>query len=203
MTKFSVLAVCATALLAACSPAPKGPLVGPDGRPLPQVYKMTKADIAEIPFRVVDSVNTLRAAKGVQQVQLNDQLNAASVEHSRNMSSQNRPWHFGSDGSSPLLRAQRAGYAGHLQGELVAETYQSELEVLADWSGQTDTRAVLMDPSANQLGIGWYQEPNGKLWWTLMTGDATRGPVANVSATALGRTVTSEMDHLGTGAPTQ
>lgn len=203
MTKFSVLAVCAAAVLAACSSTPTGPLVGPDGRPLPQVYKMTKADIAEIPFRMLDSVNTLRAAKGVQQLQLSDQLNSASVSHSQNMSSQNRPWHFGSDGSSPLLRAQRAGYAGHLQGELVAETYQSELDVLADWAAQTDTRAVLMDPASNQLGIGWHQEANGKLWWTLMTGDGTRGPVANVSAIALGRTVTSEMDHLGTAAPQQ
>lgn len=202
MTKFPVLAVCA-ALLAACSSAPTGPQVGPDGRPLPQVYKMTKADIAEIPFRVVDSVNTLRAARGVQQVQISDQLNAAAASHARDMSAQNRPWHFGSDGSSPLLRAQRAGYGGHLQGELVAETYQSELEVLADWSSQPDTLAVLMDASSNQLGFGWYQEPNGKLWWTLMTGDGMRPPVANVSAIALGRTVTSEMDNLGSAAPMQ
>ena len=80
MTKFTVLAVCAAALLSACSPAAKGPQVGPDGRPLPQVYKMSKADIKEIPYRVVDSVNTLRAARGVQQLQLNSALSDANID---------------------------------------------------------------------------------------------------------------------------
>lgn len=202
MTKFTVLAVCAAALLSACSPAAKGPQVGPDGRPLPQVYKMSKADIKEIPYRVVDSVNTLRAARGVQQLQLNSALSDAAVAHSRNMSAQNRPWHFGSDGSSPPVRAQRAGYRGHLQGELIAETYQSELEVLSDWTAQPDTLAVLMDASANEMGIGWYQEPAGKLWWTLLTGNSTRPPVANVTSTALGRSVNTEMDGQ-TALPTQ
>ena len=37
------------------------------------------------------------------------------------MSAQNRPWHFGSDGSSPLVRVQRAGYRGKLLGELISE----------------------------------------------------------------------------------
>lgn len=195
MTRFSVLAVCAAAILSACASTSE-PQLGPDGRPLPRIYKIGKSDEAEIPYRMLDSVNTLRSARGLVPLQLNAQLTSAAVSHARDMSAQNRPWHFGSDGSSPLLRAQRSGYMGHMQGELISETYVSELETLADWSAQTDTRQILMDPQANELGFGWYQEPSGKIWWTLLTGDATRGPVANVSATALGRTVTSEMDNL-------
>jgi uncharacterized protein YkwD len=49
------------------------------------------------------------------------------------MSVQNRPWHFGSDGSSPLDRARRAGYTGTLLGELISETFESEVETLAAW----------------------------------------------------------------------
>ena len=85
---------------------------------------------------------------------------------------------------------------------MIAETYQSELEVLSDWTAQPDTLAVLMDASANELGIGWYQEPAGKLWWTLLTGDSTRPPVANVTSTALGRSINTEMDG-ATALPTQ
>ena len=85
------------------------------------------------------------------------------------MSRQNRPWHFGSDGSSPLLRAQRAGYMGHFNGELISETYESELETLAAWSRLPETRAIVMDPQSNELGFAWYQEPSGKIWWTLLT----------------------------------
>lgn len=196
MTKFPVLALCAAALLSACSSPIPQEQFGADGRPLPRVYKMSKADEAEIPYRVLDSLNTLRSAKGVAPVQLNAQLSAAAAAHSRDMAAQNRPWHFGSDGSSPLLRAQRAGYPGHFMGELIAETYETEMETLADWSTQADTRGVLLEPMVNELGFAWYQEANGKVWWTLVTGDSTRPPVANVNITALGRETTSEMDNI-------
>lgn len=194
MMKFSVLALCAATVLAGCSSGPSGPQLGPDGRPLPVIYKISKADEAEMPVRMRDSLNTLRAARGLGPVEINPALTNAAMAHSRDMSAQARPWHFGSDGSSPLYRAQRAGYMGHFQGELVAETYESDLDTLGTWAGQPDTLGVLMDPAANELGFGWYQEPSGKIWWTLALGDRNRGPIANVTATALGRTVSSEMD---------
>lgn len=144
--------------------------VGPDGRPLPQVYKISKRDEVEIPFRVLDSVNALRTAKGAQPLAFNAALNAAALTHSRDMSVQNRPWHFGSDGSSPLLRVQRVGYTGVLKGELISETYETEVETLSAWMAQVDTRDVLMDPEAREMGFAWFQEQGGKLWWTLLTG---------------------------------
>ena len=100
----------------------------------------------------------------------NAALNAASLTHSRDMSVQNRPWHFGSDGSSPLLRVQRVGYRGRLLGELISETYQTELETLAAWMATPETRDVILDPMAREIGFAWYQEPNGKIWWTMITG---------------------------------
>jgi len=137
---------------------------------LPQVYRITPTVAQQIPFRLLDSVNSLRGAKGAQPLVYNAQLNAAAETHSRDMSSQNRPWHFGSDGSSPLSRVQRAGYRGHLVGENISETYQTELETLSAWMAQPDTRAVIMDPAARELGFSWFQENNGKIWWTMVTG---------------------------------
>ena len=86
------------------------------------------------------------------------------------MSVQNRPWHFGSDGSSPLQRVQRVSYTGKLLGELISETFQTELETLSAWMGEPDTRSVVLDPLAREIGFAWFQEPNGKVWWTLLTG---------------------------------
>jgi uncharacterized protein YkwD len=86
------------------------------------------------------------------------------------MSMQNRPWHFGSDGSSPLLRVQRVGYTGAFLGELISETYETELETLSAWMNDVNTRAVLMDPTAREIGFAWFQESSGKIWWTLLTG---------------------------------
>jgi uncharacterized protein YkwD len=156
------------AALAACAPAP--PRMGPDGLPLPEVYRITRANSNEIQYRMLDSVNALRQAAGVPQVTMNPQLRAAAATHSRDMSVQNRPWHFGSDGSSPIDRVMRVGYTGRMIGENISETYESELETLAAWMELPDTRAVILDPRANQMGFDWYQENNGKIWWTLVMG---------------------------------
>ncbi len=157
--------------LAACA-TPDQPRFGPDGRPLPQVYRISSGDTAEIQFRVLDGVNALRAASGAGQVKLSAELNAAAATHSQDMSLQNRPWHFGSDGSSALDRVARAGFNGQFLGENISESYESELETLAAWMTKPDQKSVILDPRATDLGIAWYQEPSGKIWWTLITGEA-------------------------------
>lgn len=153
--------------LAACGTTSE-PQVGADGKPLPRVYKMK--DAREVSFRFLDSMNTLRAAKSLPPVAFDASLNAAAETHARDMSVQNRPWHFGSDGSSPLVRAQRSGFTGRLLGENISETYETELETLSSWMAMPDTRVVIMDPMATRLGFAWFQEPGGKIWWTMMTG---------------------------------
>lgn len=166
----STIAIPALALLlAACTPATSVRLDA-DGRPLPQVYKIREGEQSEIQFRVLDSVNALRQAAGAQPLRLNSELNSAAATHSRDMAVQNRPWHFGSDGSSPLHRVARVGYRGQFVGEAISETYESEVETLAAWMEQADTRKIILDPRATDLGFEWFQEENGKIWWTLVTG---------------------------------
>ena len=155
-------------VLSGCMSA--APTVGSDGRPLPKVYPIRPGDAQDITYRFLDAVNTLRQAKALPSLSLDSQLTAAAATHSHDMSVQNRPWHFGSDGSSPLVRVQRAGYTGRLLGELISETYETELETLSSWMGQADTRAVIMDPLALRLGFAWFQEGPGKIWWTMVTG---------------------------------
>jgi uncharacterized protein YkwD len=168
MERRSALLLGAAAALAACAPKlPPAPL-GSDGRPLPKVYHINPGDESAISYRMLDAVNALRQSKGAQEVAFNAELIAACAAHSRDMAVQNRPWHFGSDGSSPLVRAQRVGFTGKLLGELISETYQTELVTLSDWMAQADTRAMVLDPRASQIGFSWFQEPTGKLWWTML-----------------------------------
>lgn len=144
--------------------------VGPDGRPLPQIYRIDQSASAKIQYTVLDSINSLRLATGLEPVMLDANLTAAAATHARDMSAQARPWHFGSDGSSPIDRARRAGFSGRMLGETISETYESEVETIAAWMGDPDTRNVLMDPKARQIGISWYQETDGKIWWTVVMG---------------------------------
>ena len=91
------------------------------------------------------------------------------------MSVQNRPWHFGSDGSSPIDRVRRAGYPGQMLGENISETYETELETLAAWMDETGSREVLLDKRATNMGFSWYQDSSGKIWWTLVMGGTMAG----------------------------
>ena len=162
--------------LAACTTTSAPVQLGADGKPLPQVYKIRDRDIAKIQYRVLDSVNSLRAASGAPAVTLDARLNAAAATHARDMHVQNRPWHFGSDGSSPILRIARVGYTGLLIGENISETYETELETLSAWMAQDDTRNIILDKRATDLGFDWYQDNTGKLWWVMILGSATGVP---------------------------
>ena len=74
------------------------------------------------------------------------------------------------DGSSPLERVRRQGYSGQLVGENISESYENDIQTLNAWMQTRDTRDVIMDPTATSLGFAWYQEPSGKIWWTLISG---------------------------------
>ncbi len=165
--QFILLGIAAS--LTACSTRSRGP-IGADGLPVQQVYRINPSDTGDIQFRMLDSVNALRQAAGVPAVALDARLNAAATTHSRDMSVQNRPWLFGSDGSSPLDRANRAGFQGVLLGENISETYETELETLAAWMSQESTRTVVLNPEARFMGFSWFQESAGKIWWTMNMG---------------------------------
>jgi uncharacterized protein YkwD len=172
----------AAVTLAACDSSLNRPL-GADGLPLPSAYRISAGDTATVQFRMLDSVNTLRRAANAPAVDLDARLNAAAATHSRDMSVQNRPWLFGSDGSSPLERARRVGFPGRLLGENISESFETELQTLAAWMSQEDTRAVILDPNARFMGFSWYQEDSGKLWWTLNMGSdpAVVAPIASAA----------------------
>ena len=170
MLKTLILISIAT-LLIGC--APQEVQMAPDGKPVPKIYDMRDQSTAQIQFRMLDAVNVLRSSRSLTSLQLNAQLNAAAATHSRDMSLQNRPWHFGSDGSSPLDRARRVNYSGEFLGEVISETFENEMDTLSAWMQNKNTRAVILDPNALELGFSWFQEPSGKIWWTLVLGGKT------------------------------
>ena len=167
---FRIVAALLLAGLSLLGCASQAPQLGEDGLPLPKVYFIKKGDESRVTYSLVDSVNALRSAAHAQPVTLSPLLTAAAATHSRDMSVQNRPWHFGSDGSSPIERVRRTGYPGAMLGENISETYETELETLSAWMASPDTRAVILDPAARDIGFSWFQEPSGKLWWTMVTG---------------------------------
>lgn len=160
--------VAALALTSACT-SNEGTYARADGT-IAKIYRISEGQHSKIQYNMLDSINSLRQAVNLAPIRLNAQLNAAAATHARDMSAQNRPWHFGSDGSSPISRAARAGYTGSMLGEAISETYETELETLSAWMDQDGTRNVILDPFARNMGFAWFQEVDGKIWWTLVLG---------------------------------
>ena len=158
--------------LTACTTTTE-PTLGSDGEPLPRLYRIKDRDVARIQVRMLESINTLRSVAGVPAVEMDANLIAAAATHARDMSIQNRPWHFGSDGSSPLERVARSGFSGTLVGETISETYETELQTLAAWMEEDGSAGVITAPEATDMGFSWLQEDNGKIWWVLVMGSAS------------------------------
>jgi len=170
MIRTLIILLTAVLAISACAAPPPPPQMGADGRPLPRLYRISSGDTREIRFRVLDAVNSLREAAGAGPLILDEKLTAAAATHSRDMSVQARPWHFGSDGSSPLDRVKRVGYEGKFVGETISETYETELQTLAAWMEDDITRRVILSPEARRMGFAWHQDPGGKIWWTMTLG---------------------------------
>ncbi len=168
-------ALAALAALSACAAPTSATRIGPDGRPMPVVYRISASDEPRVRARMRDGINALRAQRGLGPVELNAELSSAAATHSRDMSRQSRAWHFGSDGSTPIERVSRVGYRGRFLGELVSETFETELETLTFWMENRETRSILLDRNMREIGFAWHQDPNGKLWWTLTTGAPSGG----------------------------
>ena len=166
----SIAAIVALSACAQFSPA-TAPRLDERGASVQGIYPVTEENLPQVRLRALETVNNSRAAAGLGPVTLDPILTAAADGHSRSMSEQGRAWHFGPDGSSPLERARRVGFSGALIGELVSETYETEVQTIATWMGDPAQRAILLDPAARRIGVGVYQEPNNKLWWTLTVTD--------------------------------
>lgn len=168
MIRALFVAFMAVFVLSACTPSTEP--VGKGGFH-PKIFRIPNGATSKIQFRQLDTVNEIRIASGLSPLELSAQLNAAAKTHSIDMAKQQRPWHFGSDGSSPLDRVARTGYPGSLLGENISETYENDTETLQVWMRDPDSKATILDPNARFFGLSWFQEKNGKIWWTQLTGN--------------------------------
>ena len=127
-------------------------------------------DSIEIRKRHLDYLNAIRQERGLTNLQISNSLNSSAATHARDIFKQQRAWNFGSDGSSPQKRAEISGFKGVVTGENVSETYEGEFLVLKVWVNNSFSRSVLLNKEATHLGLGWYQQDNGKIWWVQVLG---------------------------------
>ncbi len=62
------------------------------------------------------------------------------------------------------------GTGDHFHVRVISETYEGEFLVLQVWVKNSFSRSVLLNKEATHLGLGWYQQDNGKIWWVQVLG---------------------------------
>ena len=161
MFRLSVLFLIAAVGISGCMPT------GENG-----VTRITERQADSIRLNQLDLVNAVRASAGAPALTLSAELTAAAETHARDMASQLRAWNFGSDRSSPQTRAERAGFDGLITSEDVAETFLDNVGIFQAWISDPRVRKAMQNPSATHMGLGWYQEESGKIWWVMDIGAA-------------------------------
>ncbi len=145
------------------------------------VHQITAQEVDSVRLNQLDLVNAVRAEAGVPALTLSTELTAAALTHAQDIAKQKRAWNFGSDRSSPQTRAERAGFKGLVTGEDVAETFMSNIEIFQVWVADPRSKQAMTNPTATHMGLGWFQEADGKLWWVMDIG-ASATPVQEAMA---------------------
>ncbi|HWQ13890.1 MAG TPA: CAP domain-containing protein [Roseiflexaceae bacterium] len=100
-------------------------------------------------------VNIERAKVGVAPLRENASLTCAARWFAKDMATHDLLSHVGSDGSQFWDRMFREGYTGIDRGEVAAVARHTPAEVVADWMASAPHRGILLDPIANEAGLGY------------------------------------------------
>ena len=142
----------------------------PATRTVASIYRIDRFQRQAMPSRLLEAINVVRNKEGLNELKYSPELNAAAFTHALDMSVQRRPWHFGSDRSSPITRVKTTGFEGRLIGENIAESFDTPIETVGYWLKQPGTRGNILYADAEQAGLGWHQDLDGRIWWVFLVG---------------------------------
>jgi uncharacterized protein YkwD len=106
-----------------------------------------------------DAAKPLRASRA---------LDSAALTHALDMAQQQFFQHEGSDGSTPGVRATRAGYVWSRVGENIAAGVINAEETVQGWLASPGHCANIMQPLFTEMGVGYAVTRNAKpnIYWS-------------------------------------
>jgi len=111
-------------------------------------------DLERVRIEMLVRVNAERAAAGVAPLRRDPRLDDAAQHHAEDMLARSFYNHSSPDGTSPVTRTRKSGYAGRIVGENIARGPFAVQEVVSNWMGSTEHRRNLLLPAFTHLGVG-------------------------------------------------
>jgi uncharacterized protein YkwD len=122
------------------------------------------------PQAALAEVNAFRAEYGLRPLLLDERLCRAAAMQSEAQAGRSWIGHYGSDGSKPRDRAERAGYHAKIAAENVASGQKSFSDVLRFWKESSGHRSNLLRPNVSAAGVAMAKTKSGRAYWTLVLG---------------------------------
>jgi uncharacterized protein YkwD len=118
-------------------------------------------------------VNNFRVENGLSTVRLNQNLNKAAFNHSKDMADNNYFDHVGLNGSTFSQRLKNAGYVGSPHSENIAAGNAAVLATFNQWKNSTTGhRENILNKNSNEMGIGHATKSGSEFthYWTQVFG---------------------------------
>ena len=137
---------------------------------------LVSPDYAARPVKPLDpqaalaAINAFRAENGLKPLALDARLSRAAAMQSEAQAGRSRIGHYGSDGSTPMRRAERAGYHAKIASENVASGQKSFSEALRVWKQSSGHRTNLLRPNVSEVGVAMAKNKSGRAYRTLVLG---------------------------------
>lgn len=118
--------------------------------------------------QVLNLTNAFRQQNSLAPLSYNAKLATAAELHSQNMALQDFFSHTGIDGLSPFDRMQAVGYKFSYAAENIGAGYSTPEAVVQGWINSPGHKANLLDPTLQELGVGYYYLSNdtGNVNWS-------------------------------------
>ncbi|HEX7307968.1 CAP domain-containing protein [Lentzea sp.] len=115
------------------------------------------ATAATVQEDVIARTNAERAKAGCPALRQDPALGTAAQRHSEDMTARNFFSHNGSDGSTFVVRMERAGYTRWTRAaENIAAGQQTAADVVRTWMNSAGHRANILNCALRDIGVGYH-----------------------------------------------
>jgi uncharacterized protein YkwD len=125
-------------------------------------------DLTQARAALLARVNAERAKAGRPALRLDPRLSEAAQAHAEDMMVHSYYDHSSLDGTTPLDRVRKTGYAPHIVAENIARGPFTVDEVMDDWMLSREHRANLLHPAFRDFGAGIVVGRNSAVGFTVI-----------------------------------
>lgn len=132
---------------------------------------------------IVNLVNKERSAYGLSALKVNQELENAAVEKSKDMLFRNYFDHY-AFGQTPWMFIIRAGYNYSIAGENLAKGFSTSEGVVNAWMNSASHRENILNPQYQEIGVGVVKgsfSEGGELVDTTMTTELLAKPKSGLA----------------------